>query len=126
MMLIRLSPAVLVFALGCSASAPGGSVNTASDSGDAANDDASSGASLATLCASICTGSGASCGAGCVQRCQAASALAAACADPYLAVLRCAAPNGYRCPSATMVTPPPAACSTQQTAFTTCLAASAP
>lgn len=112
---------LLALALGCSANAPGGSVNTDSDSGAVA-DAPSGGGSLASVCASICNGSGPDCGGGCVQRCQAAAAIAPACNDSYLALMRCAADNGYRCPSAMMASQPPAACSAQQAAWAPCFA----
>ncbi|MBK8697546.1 MAG: hypothetical protein IPN17_36180 [Deltaproteobacteria bacterium] len=48
---------LLALALGCSANAPGGSVNTDSDSGTVA-DAPSGGGSLGSVCASICNGSG--------------------------------------------------------------------
>jgi hypothetical protein len=119
----RLS-VLLALALGCSANAPGGTVNTSADSGSSTGADVpSGGGSLGSVCASICNGSGPDCGGGCVQRCQAAAALAPACNDSYLALMRCAADNGYRCPSAMMATPPPAACSAQQAAWAPCFAA---
>lgn len=118
-----LSPFALALLLGCSASAPDGTLGTPTTDSGAASDVPSGGGSLASACATICGGSGSDCGGGCVQRCQAADALAPACAASYLALMRCAADNGYRCPSATMSTPPPAACSAQQAAWTPCFAA---
>lgn len=112
---------LLALALGCSANAPGGSVNTDSDSGTV-TDAPSGGGSLASVCASICNGSGPDCGGGCVQRCQAAAAIAPACSESYLALMRCAADNGFRCPSAMMASQPPAACSAQQAAWAPCFA----
>jgi hypothetical protein len=115
----RLSLIALALLLGCSASAPDATLGApTSDSGTP-----SGGGSLGSACATICSGSGSDCGGACVQRCQAANALAPACADSYLALMRCAADNGYRCPSSSMSTPPPAACSAQQQAWTPCFAA---
>ncbi len=113
---------LLAFALGCSASAPGGTVNTSADSGSSTGADVpSGGGSLGSLCASICNGPGSDCGGGCVQRCQAASALAPACNDPYLALMRCADSNGFRCPSASMTSPIPAPCTALRDAWTSCV-----
>lgn len=115
---------LLALALGCSANAPGGTVNTDSDGGSSSGADVpSGGGSLGSVCAAVCNGSGPDCGGGCVQRCQAADMLAPACSASYLALMRCAADNGYRCPSSTMATPPPAACSAQQAAWAPCFAA---
>ena len=117
---MSLRPSIVVFALmfGCGAHAEGTLNSGQPDSGTA-----SGSGSTAALCASICSGSGSDCGDACVQTCQSSDTFAPGCAGVYNALLRCAEPAGFRCPSSTMAPTLPSACNSQRDTYVACASA---